>query len=298
MKKFLRLFSVVLTIALSLTLFACNGGEDNGDGGSEYNTVPTLNGMTTEDVYEGVITTVESYRDNFTISIQYDVACKTTAQGTTLNMNMKMTDYAKFVGDEFYEKVYIDLGEMTYSGETMDLGETTVETSVVGGYAYLYSNSNIMGETISSKQKFGATLQQIAEFADLDLDKLINPIYDFSQHSFDDVKFNINKNDASDIYFEMTITDDAADDYAEDIASNFGELDMEVGNINYKFIINEQAQLDHVEVKFTMTAEVSGMVMEYAYSGSVRFSDVGTTVITAPADADTYTDLGSIESII
>ncbi len=293
MKKLLKVFSMALVLVLSLFAFACNGGEG---GDATYTAVPTLNGKSTEEVYQGVVTAVESYRNNFTISIDYDISCTITAEGETGTMNMKMTDHAKFNGAEFYEKMFIDMGKITAGDNSMDLGETTIEVSVVGGKAYMNTQMDIMGEQVSNKARFNATLEQIAEYADLDMDKLINPVYDFSQHSFDDVKFFVNDNDASDVYFEMTIKGDEAKDFASNIGNEFDLEDMNTGDINYKFYLNGQGQLDHIAIEFTTSMSAMGTSMEYKYVGSIRFSDVGTTVITPPSDADTYEDLGSIES--
>ena len=67
---------------------------------------------------------------------------------------------------------------------------------------------------------------------------------------------------------------------------------MDFGDISYKFIIDEEGQLSHSEINFevNMSMDVSGMSATYKYSfdGEIRFSDLGTTVITPPADAESY----------
>ena len=49
-----------------------------------------------------------------------------------------------------------------------------------------------------------------------------------------------------------------------------------------------------------MDVNISGVQASYDYSfaGEIKFTDVGTTVVTAPADADSFYYLGSIEPLL
>lgn len=310
MKKLIKFMSLLLCMMLALSFAACsnNKDDDDDDGDStntpsapQYNQVQTLNDKTTAEVYSEVIAQVDSYQENFTGIMNYDIAVIMNMQGQTFNMDMKLYDTLMVAGEEFYEDILIDMGSMAIMGQTMDMGEVIEKAWLVDDYAYLYTQSNVMGDIETTKYKYGATFEALLEVLEKDVADFYNPIYDFTDVAFEDVKFCVNKQNSNDVFFEMVLTGEEASDFANQNLSDLNiNGNMTIGDISYKFILDGQGNFSHVEIEYDvdMTALLDSQgttaTYDYHFVGEIRFSDIGTTVVTAPADADTYTYLGSL----
>jgi hypothetical protein len=105
-------------------------------------------------------------------------------EGQSFTCNMTMTDIFSMDNGYFYEKTFVDAGEMA----GMDLGELTTETWFIDDVAYI-NTVDTTGATGNQKAKFSSTWDNLLAYLDLDSDSWFNPIYNFSDTAFEDVKF-------------------------------------------------------------------------------------------------------------
>ncbi len=71
---------------------------------------------------------------------------------------------------------------------------------------------------------------------------------------------------------------------------------LQYGDISYKFFVTEEGKFDHAEIAFTvkLNKTINGtmnVACEFSYKGGIYFKDIGTTVVTAPIDAEDYTSM-------
>lgn len=281
--------SKILTVVLALTMaFAfCLVGCDEKAPESNYNQVDTLNDKTTAQIYSDIMDTIDAYDNNFTTNVNYDIPCSVSVSGASLSMTLKMYDTFMMAGNNFYEKIYVDAGEIM--GES--LGTMTNEVWFVDNVAYIDVRGEIAPQTL--KAKYSSTIEDIAIRANLDMDELLNPVYDFSQSDFEDVVFNISKTDATDVYFEIILDGTKAQEFAQKVSSKNlpTGATLEYGKINYKFIIDETGALDHIDISFKVKMTSPDATYDYTYNGEITFTDIGTTVVSAPANPDEFTDI-------
>ena len=292
MKKLTKLFTLAFAL-LCLTTF-CFAGCGNKPAPSTHNFVEDLNGKTVAQVYDDIIATVDSYGSNLTATINYNIPCKITAkangQSETVNYSITTTSVLKRNGNSFHEKVFMQQNGV----EGIIPSQTKLtESYFVDNVAYINQNG--------SKNKLAGSLDQFAQYLKLDMDTVMNPIYDFSDTAFNDIKFAINKTNDSDIYFEVVLDGEEAEEFANKLAIGTNPTTgatLKLSKIKYRFIITKEGVLDHIDIdyKITMNMAVSGVstVSELTFDGDITFTDVGTTTISAPEDADTYSDLGNI----
>lgn len=277
MKKISKIFTILCALCLvfSFCFTACGGSKDRY---ADYNQVETLNEKTTKEVYDDIMGVINSNKTNFSSQISYDIDCSISDGHNSLQIEIQMQDIFKINGTNFYEKTVMDMGEMG--------GVSTSDFWYVDETAYMNDGQ--------SKQKAYITVAQLEENGILDMDNLINPLYDFSAVPFDEVRFCINKNDATDIFFELTLDGADAEAFAENMLSkiNMPGIDLGLDKVYYKFVINEQGEYSHSEIEFDLSMKMShdGMTttVKYTFDGEIRFSNLGSTVVTAPADADDY----------
>lgn len=295
MKKLIKLMSLLcaLLMIVSFGLVGCKNSKDDDDEPS-YKKKDTLNGMTVEEVYNDIMDTIDTYQDNFTSVTNYKIKCKTNVGGQSLTMNMTMTDTFSMQDGNFYEKTFIDAGEIM--GE--DLGEITNEVWYVGDTAYLNQIDTVNGN--NQKMRYNSSWEYLLEFLDLEQESIFNPIYDFSNTAFDEVKFYINSEDSDDVYFDIILDGEEASNFAMKLfeKQNNGASNFEIDEIQYRFILNEDGELDHIEIDFVADVEADSMTMKYTYDGTIEFSNIGTTEVTAPADANDYLDLGNLPGYV
>lgn len=286
MKKVFKIALGCICSASMMVGVAC-GGDGNG-----YTTQETLNGKTTKEKYTEIMATIDAQSENFTSLIQYDIHCDISLEGQTVGMDMDMMTTIKMDGDNFIETDIIDGGELM----GQDIGTLNMNVWYVDGVAYVDGSATgqyASAKPVVEKTKYTATIEQICEIAGLDQDTLWNPIYDFSDTAFDEVKFNVGANDS---YFEIVMKGDDAAEYAEKSAALQGiNGDMEIPQVNYKFMMDKDGNFDYVKIDYVMTMEMTIMgtvaTYKYNYDGKIVFSDVGTTVVTAPTDGETWTDV-------
>ncbi len=288
MKKLFNLsVSILLCLCTVLGLTAC------GDDGNGYEQQLTLNDKTAQQVYAETIEAIESYEDNFTTTVEYDIVVAMDFQGETIEMDMTLDTSFKKNGGDIYEKSFVDMGKMSYNGIEMDLGSINKEVYLVNDVAYLHEVTSVLGENSETKRKMNVSLQYLLTYMGKTEDELMNPLYDFTDVSFDNVKFNVG---SEDIFFELVLSGEEAQKFTNKLLqdSNVNSTSLTYSEISYKFFVNSEGVFDHAKIDFDVDAVISGMKYKYSYSGIIKFSDIGTTEITAPADAEDYVLIGSV----
>ncbi|MBO5027829.1 MAG: hypothetical protein IJY63_04410 [Clostridia bacterium] len=283
-----KVFKMAMGCVCALSVMMAVGCDK---GGSSYTTQETLNGKTTEEKYTEIMATIDGQSENFTSLTKFDVHLDMTMQGATMGLDMDMSTTIKMDGDNFIENDYIDGG--TFMGE--QFGTMNLNVWYVGGVAYVdgTDSGNFEGQINNTKTKYTATIAQICDIAGLDQDELWNPIYDFSDTAFEDVKFNVGESDS---YFEIIMKGEEAANYAEKLVALKGvNGDISIPQVNYKFMMDTEGNFEYVKIDYemTMTATVQGQAVtyKYKYDGTITFSDVGTTVVAAPEGGETWRDI-------
>ena len=289
MKKLNKLFTLIIALVcvLMFSLVGCSE-EDK----AKYKALAELNGKSTQEIYTDIMSDIASIKNNFTATIIYDMPCTMSVSvgGFSMSntMNMQTTTTFMMDGDSFYEKDIMYVESETESAQTL-----VVEAWLVNDYAYISSEG--------TKIKYQANLEALANYLGKGIDELWNPIYDFSATAFDDVKFYVNSNNSSDVYFELVLSGAEAAAFAKENLgdlSEYEEADINFGDISYKFIITEEGKLEDVKVSYNVSINLveddMSMFIQYTCSGYIRFSNIGTTVINAPVDANSYLYYGSI----
>ena len=294
MKKLIKLMSILcaLLMLLSFGLVGCSDGDEESDEPS-YKKKATLNNMTAEEVYNDILETIDLNAGNFTSTTDYKIKCKMSMQGQSYTIDVKMTDIFKMDDGYFYEEMYVDAGEM--AGQ--DLGEMTTETWFIDDVAYI-SSVDTTGAYGTQKAKFSSTWANILAYLGLEEDSWFNPIYDFSDTAFEDVKFFINEEDKNDVYFDIILDGEEASAFANKLLEKQGNsgIVLAIDEIQYRFLLNKDGELDHIEIDFVANASSGGMDIKYTYDGTIKFSNVGTTEVSEPADASDYLDYGPLPS--
>ena len=291
LSKFLALLVALVTV-FTFGLVGCSEEEV-----AKYKEIAELDGKSTQVVYTQIMETVEELNDNFTATVDYQIPCKVSASGYSTTLNMRSKSIFKMSEGNWYEYTYLNTGDIDTGAETIPGEVIVAETYLVDGTVYLNSDG--------VKYKYGATIEQLAQFLEKDVEELWNPIYDFSDTAFEDVKFSVNKKDSSDIYFEIKLKGEDASAFAlENLESleEYLDFDISFGDISYKFIITELGELKNIEVSYKVNIKMNmdgmSMKMEYKFNGDISFSDIGTTTISAPADADDYLYIGDLADIL
>lgn len=282
MKKWAKVLLGTLCAVSTLSMVAC--GDKGGDGGEKtpegYTKVENLNGKTAEQIYTDIMTVINDCKGNFTCTTTYDATCN--VMGMDVVMDIEVID--KIDGANLYEYSYVDTGDL---GETRKLQvwyiEEEAEDGTISGTAYAKENN---GPLMSANM----TWAEICASAGMDPDKIFSPLYDFTDYSFSDVSFFVDENveDEVDVpsYFKLVIKGDAA----EEFANNTMKVSLEgaktkFSNIEYKFVLTEEGTFDHAEIYYTVKMTYQGLTYNYVFDGDIVFSDIGTTVVTAPVTA-------------
>ncbi len=280
MKKFLSiLITLIMSFSALLGLTACDGNPEE---------IIKLNGKTAEQIYNETLTVIESNKTNFTFDANYDVEAKITVGEESVPFNMKMYMTCAANGTNLYQKTDMDLGTFTIPNlGSMEMGTMQAEYTFIDGVCYVHAVSTGEIGAYDTKMKMNFDVNEFLEEIGQTEETMYNPLYDFSEEAFNNIKFVKAEND---YYFELVINGQNAEDYVTDMLANMNQtaIGMEYGDISYKFFVTSEGAFDHAEIEFDITITAGGMKYEYSYKGSIKFRDVGTTVVTAPADADAY----------
>lgn len=278
MKRTTKTIFGCLCMAMTFAFSGCGGEND-------YSQTETLNDKTPQQTYEAIMTQIESQKTNFTSTIKYDIEHSMKREKNKTSFYMTEDTTVKMDGNNFFYSSNLEGGT--------NFGWMRKKVSYIGGVAYIDSTSSY-GTSFGKlgKAKYTAPLEKICEIAGLDKNEIFNPIYDFATTAFEGVKFYIGSDDS---YFRLILKGDDAVEYIKKYIPSVNIYDdIELPRVSYKFVLDKDGNFDYAKIDFeiTLKMEIADMVVEYfyAYDGEIRFTDVGTTVVTIPEDSDVYED--------
>ena len=297
MKKILALL-LVFTLVFSFLLVSCEKKKSSDDDDSSKKT--TTDDMTVEDdndviapedgtigeedVEDGKIekldgkTPAEKYEEsfdeinsltNFTITAYQDIQMVMNYQGQTINQDMVQTIVQKYAGDNFSV-----VGNATSAG--MSVPSTNCQ--YVDGTVY---NVQV---TDGMKIKYQATKEQLYSLVGIDTEE--PKIFDIPESWFEDVSFYEEENGGR-AYIEIILS---GEQYKE-MFSNLALLSSvtDITDITHRIYFTESGDLDSIVTTATMKMNISGIDTTASFVSTSTISNVGTTVVEAPANASAYT---------
>lgn len=293
MKKLLALVMVLL-LTFSFSLVACDEVLENGDGviadGSnsandandandkeektevpenetpeaDENTAFDPATITPEKLYENIVKELSNV-DNVTITAEQDIAMNMTVNGQSVPVQtMKQGVTQKY-----------DKGN--FSIVTTNNLAATLNCQYVDGVVY---NVQI---TDGAKIKYAATEEELAALAGIDVNaaKIMNIPADWFENCV--LKADENGNG---YYIEFVLN---GEEYKQ-LFSNFALLDSvkEVSDVTHKVYVTAEGKIDSIVSTATMVVAVEGTEVVADMVSVSTYGDIGSTVVEAPADADSY----------
>ncbi len=151
MKKiFAILVTLLMAVASLSSLTACN------------DEIVELNGKTAEEIYTETIEDIETYKNNFTVDVNYDVNAKMTINEEEIPYSMKLYTTSKANGNNIYGSAVMDLGSITLTEiGAINFGSSNTETSFVDNVFYM--KTEISSPVGNYDQKFKSNIS-IDEF--------------------------------------------------------------------------------------------------------------------------------------
>ncbi len=293
MKKLLALIMVLLLI-FSFSLVSCDEVLENGDGviadGSnsvndandandkeektevpenetpeaDENTAFDPATITPEKLYENIVKELSNV-DNVTITAEQDIAMNMTVNGLSVPVQtMKQGVTQKY-----------DKGN--FSMVTTNNLAATLNCQYVDGVVY---NVQI---TDGAKIKYAATEKELAALAGIDVNaaKIMNIPADW----FENCELKADE-DGNGYYIEFVLN---GEEYKQ-LFSNFALLDSvkEVSDVTHKVYVTAEGKIDSIVSTATMVVAVEGTEVVADMVSVSTYGDIGSTVVEAPADADSY----------
>lgn len=293
MKKLLALVMVLL-LTFSFSLVACDEVLENGDGviadGSnsandandandaeektevpenetpeaDENTAFDPATITPEKLYENIVKELSNV-DNVTITAEQDIAMNMTVNGQSVPVQTM-----KQVVTQKYDKG-------NFSMVTTNNLAATLNCQYVDGVVY---NVQI---TDGAKIKYAATEKELAALAGIDVNaaKIMNIPADW----FKNCELKADE-DGNGYYIEFVLN---GEEYKQ-LFSNFALLDSvkEVSDVTHKVYVTAEGKIDSIVSTATMVVAVEGTEVVADMVSVSTYGDIGSTVVEAPADADSY----------
>ena len=292
MKKILAL-TIVLVMVLGLALVSCesaidqnaldtlNGAKESLSGqlsgitGENYgdfktnkdNKIELLDGMTPVQKYDEAFDVVNSLT-NFTLTADQDINMVMNYQGQTIKQDMVQTIVQKYQGDNFSI-----VGNATSAGMQVPSSNCQYVDGIV------YNVQPIDGQMI----KYSATKDQLSSLVGVDTDE--PKIFDIPESWFEDVCFYEESN-GNRAYLEIILS---GEQY-EQMFSNLALLSSvtSITDITHRVYFDENGDFDSIVTTATMKLNVSGIDTTASFVSTSTISDIGSTVVEAPANADAY----------
>ncbi|MBE6533504.1 MAG: hypothetical protein E7678_00835 [Ruminococcaceae bacterium] len=262
MKKLLALL-MALMLVFSLVLVSCDESDDNDDKKQEE-VLEKLNGKTPEELYKQMSEEL-SLAKNMTMVADQDIDMTMIYQGQEMPMKTKQTVTQKIDGDNF---------------------SMVTENNMAAGVTCYYVDGMVYNVQITdgSKIKYKATIEELNEKVGVSAEepKLLN----LPESWFKDVKFKADETGER-YYIELVLDGNAY----EVLFSNMTALQgvKEVSDVTHKvYFTKDGKKIDSVVSTATMVMEMQGMEVNASFVSTSTYSNIGTTVVEAPADADSY----------
>ena len=292
MKKILAL-TMILVLVLGLALVSCEKavndaaleeldkakaevaanlkdltGKNYGDQKNPDKKLDNLNGMTPVEKYDQTFDEIDSLT-NFTLTVHQDIQMVMNYQGESVKQDMVQTIVQKYQGDNF-----------SIVGNATSLGMSVPSTNCqyVDGTVY---NVQV---TDGSKIKYQATEEQLNALVGVDTEE--PKIFDIPESWFEDVSFYEEKN-GDRAYIEIILS-------GEQYKKMFSNLSLlssvtDITDITHRIYFTESGEFDSIVTTATMKMNISGIDTTASFVSTSTISNVGTTVVEAPANASAYT---------
>ena len=292
MKKILAL-TIVLVMVLGLALVSCESAIDqnaldtlnaakndvsnklSGVTGNSYGNFETngdtkielLDGMTPAQKYDETFDIVNNLT-NFTLTADQDINMVMTYQGQTVEQDMVQTIVQKYQGDNFSI-----VGNATSAGMQVPSSNCQYVDGIV------YNVQPLDGQMI----KYEATKDQLSALVGVDTEE--PKIFDIPESWFKDVSFYEEK-DGSRAYLEIILS---GEQYKE-MFSNLALLSSvtSITDITHRVYFKANGDLDSIVTTATMKMNISGIDTTASFVSTSTISNIGATVVEAPANEDAY----------
>jgi hypothetical protein len=220
--------------------------------------------ITPEKLYQNIVKELSNV-DNVTITAEQDIAMNMTVNGQSVPVQtMKQGVTQKY-----------DKGN--FSMVTTNNLAATLNCQYVDGVVY---NVQI---TDGAKIKYAATEKELAALAGIDVNaaKIMNIPADW----FENCELKADE-DGNGYYIEFVLN---GEEYKQ-LFSNFALLDSvkEVSNVTHKVYVTAEGKIDSIVSTATMVVAVEGTEVVADMVSVSTYGDIGSTVVEAPADADSY----------
>ena len=291
MKKILAL-TMILVLVLGLALVSCEKavndaaleeldkakaevaanlkdltGKNYGDQKNPDKKLDNLNGMTPVEKYDQTFDEIDSLT-NFTLTAHQDIQMVMRYQGESMKQDMVQTIVQKYQGDNFSI-----VGNATSAGMQVPSSNCQYVDGIV------YNVQPIDGQMI----KYSATKDQLSSLVGVDTDE--PKIFDIPESWFEDVCFYEESN-GNRAYLEIILS---GEQY-EQMFSNLALLSSvtSITDITHRVYFDENGDFDSIVTTATMKLNVSGIDTTASFVSTSTISDIGSTVVEAPANADAY----------
>lgn len=309
MKKFIKLLACLLVVTMAFAFGACGqvaedpapttppAAEQPGETPPEE--PPKLTTFLDKDAattYAEIEEYLESYT-NYTFNLveENDITMKIEAPGygsmefnlgiLTINAAYSYTENA-YAGVEEY--VATDNPESPFP-LTEIIDESCVKIICTDNVCYMFSEGNEGLDIPDIKWKDNATFEELQTSTGIDLNVSDMPLYGPSADALADGYFELSDDGA---ILTVVISGEEAEVWRQNMFGERFDAEFEYSDITYKVYLDSEGNMEKVVYELNYTADLGGgNIGEYDVVGTITFTDIGSTVITAPADANTYTQV-------
>ncbi len=268
-------------------------GEGNGGGGDEP-LVPsgdaTYMGKTGAETYAALNEYLLTNGKNLTSNTHYDVNSTSEMDGESVTLLTKMDIISKVDGDAEYANMTMNVFMPLLSVEA-PMMTTVSEVTYTGTTLYVHSPDK---EGNMQKVKRDMTPEEYKNFVGA-TEETENTLQEISAEALANSAFNVGEDEVT---LTVIVSGEEAARLSQEMlsASEDGVTaeDITIRTITYVVHMTLEGELKYVDIDFTASMTVMnltlGMVLPtvYVYDGRTTYSDLGTTEVSAPADASAY----------
>lgn len=259
---------LLLTLGAGAAIAACEHGTDPSDAtsssGSEQNSADTFNGKTVAETYEAILTKLKENASNAEQLAEFSMTVTTAdSMGVTVPLSL----HTKRDGDNTYRKLVTALDTVT------------LESELYYADGILYENTN--GE----KLKQAMSLADFQTYVDYDPENPVLPLYELSADKFDGIAFE-RKDDGASFAIGLTAEELTGNGMLNDLLALTG---MTISDVEY--VVYVDGNSDFVSADLELKAALMDgeeILANYVYKGEITVTNLGTTTVSAPEDADAY----------
>ncbi len=252
-KRIAWILSVILTLSLCTASMTSCLGEDS-----------ALDGQTPLEAYTAALEAINTSK-NYEMVSEQEISMKMNVAGQTVDQEQTQTIEQKMNGDNIYVKV---------GGSALEM-----ETWYVDGMLYTSTSG------VKAKAKIS-----LEEYQEQYMGESESTILDIPDDWFDGVKFET-KDGKKCLEFAIS-----GEQYSSLVGNVFdsmglGEMDGSISDVTYCVYFDADGNISKILCDFSMEFTMQGIEVEATYH-TVSTLKVGSVEeITAPADADSYTDV-------